>query len=60
MNEMLTRQNTHLFFNFSYLVLDDYAGRITRELWWTIQEFSPAGIISQRLFMLLYHMGDEQ
>jgi hypothetical protein len=34
------------FVHSSYLLPDDSAGRIARELWWTSQEFSSAGIIS--------------
>jgi len=39
-------QNSHSFVHSSYLLPDDSAGRIARELWWTSQEFSPAGIIT--------------
>jgi hypothetical protein len=39
------RQNSHYFDHSSYSTPDVSAGRIARELWWTSQEFSPAGII---------------
>jgi hypothetical protein len=42
------------------LLLDDYAGRIVRELWRTNQEFSPVDIIKLRFFMLIHHVEDEQ
>jgi hypothetical protein len=38
-------QNSHSFAHSSYLLPDVSAGRIARGLWWTSQEFSPAGII---------------
>jgi len=38
-------QNSHSFIHSSYLLPDVSAGRTARELWWTSQEFSPAGII---------------
>jgi hypothetical protein len=38
-------QNSHSFLHSSYTLPDVSAGRIARELWWTSQEFSPAGII---------------
>jgi hypothetical protein len=45
----------------AYLLPDDSAGRIARELWWTSQEFSSASIIISLWFsMLKYHLGDEQ
>jgi hypothetical protein len=37
------------------VLLDDYAGRIARKLWWTNPEFSLAGIIPSRFSMLIYH-----
>jgi hypothetical protein len=37
-------QNSH-FVHSSYSLLDVSAGRFARELWWTSQEFSPAGIV---------------
>jgi hypothetical protein len=53
---MLTRQNPHVFLPFFILSPDDSAGRIERELWWTIQEFCLAGIIILPWFsMLLSH-----
>jgi hypothetical protein len=36
------------------LLLDDFAGRIARELWWMNQEFSPVDIISPWFAMLIY------
>jgi hypothetical protein len=41
------------------LLLDDVAGRISRELWWLNPEFSPVDIIPPRLSMLTL-AGDEQ
>jgi hypothetical protein len=38
-------QNSHSFVHSSYSLPDISAGRITRELWCTRQEFYPAGII---------------
>jgi hypothetical protein len=38
-------QNFHTFVHSSYSLPNYCAGRIARELWWTSQEFSPAGII---------------
>jgi hypothetical protein len=40
-----TAQNSHSFVHSSYPLPDISAGGIARELWWTSQEFSPAGII---------------
>jgi hypothetical protein len=40
------QQNSHSFVDSSYSLPDVSAGRIARELWWTSQEFSPAGIIN--------------
>jgi hypothetical protein len=39
------------------LLLVDSADRITRELWWTNQGFSPAVIIPPWFSMLIYHVG---
>jgi hypothetical protein len=44
MNEMLVRKNFY-FNNSSHFLPDDSAVRITRELWWTSQEFSSVAII---------------
>jgi hypothetical protein len=44
--------NSHSFLHSSYSLLDVYAGRIVRELWWTSQEFSPAGII---IIIMAFH-----
>jgi hypothetical protein len=41
------------------LLLDDIGG-ISRELWWTIQEFSPVDIIPSWFSMLIYYLGDKQ
>jgi hypothetical protein len=38
-------QNSLSFLHSPYPLPDVSAGRIARELWWTSQEFSPAGII---------------
>jgi hypothetical protein len=38
-------QNSHSFVHSSYSLPDVFAAWISRELWWTSQEFSPAGII---------------
>jgi hypothetical protein len=38
-------QNSHSIVHSSYSLPDISAGGIARELWWTSQEFSPAGII---------------
>jgi hypothetical protein len=48
------------FASSSYLLLDDFAGRFARELLWTNQEFYSVGIISPWLFMLLYHLGNDE
>jgi hypothetical protein len=37
------------------LVLDISAGRISRELWWTNQEFSAVDISPPRFSILVYH-----
>jgi hypothetical protein len=36
------------------------AGMVSRELWWTNQEFSPVDIIPPWISMLIYHLWDEQ
>jgi hypothetical protein len=41
-------------------LLDDFAGRIARELWTTNQEFSPVDIIPPWFSSLIYRLGDEQ
>jgi hypothetical protein len=41
-------------------LLDDFAGRIARELWWTNQEFSRVDIVPPSLSILIDHLGDEQ
>jgi hypothetical protein len=47
--QILNRQNSHSFIHSSYLLSDDSAGRIARELQWTSQEFSLADIITMAL-----------
>jgi hypothetical protein len=42
------------------LLLDDSIGRISRELWWTNQEFSPVNFIPPLFSIVIYHLGDEQ
>jgi quinol-cytochrome oxidoreductase complex cytochrome b subunit len=42
------------------LLLEDCAGIISTELWWTNQEFSPVDIIPQWFFMLTYQLVDER
>jgi hypothetical protein len=44
----------------SFLLPNDSADRISRELWWTNQEFSSVDIIPPWLSMLIYKLGDEQ
>jgi hypothetical protein len=44
----------------SALILDDSAGKRSRELWWTNWEFSRVNIIVQWFSMLIYHLGDER
>jgi hypothetical protein len=44
----------------SWLLPDDSAARIARELWWKNQELSPVDIIPPRFSMLICHLGDEQ
>jgi hypothetical protein len=46
--------------HFPRLVLEDSAGRIARELWWTNQEFSAVDIIQLWFFLLICLLGDEQ
>jgi hypothetical protein len=41
------------------LLLDDCAGIIASELWWTNQEFSPVIVIQPWLSILIYDQGDE-
>jgi hypothetical protein len=41
------------------LLLDGFAGRIVRDLWWTEQEFSPVNIIPPWL-SILFDLGDEK
>jgi hypothetical protein len=41
------------------LLLDDSAGGLARELWWTNQ-FSTVDILPPWFSMLMYHQGDEQ
>jgi hypothetical protein len=48
------------FANSSFLLKDDSAGRISRELWWTNQEFCSVDIIQTWFCMLIYHLGYEQ
>jgi hypothetical protein len=53
-------QNSHSFVYSSYSLPYISAGRIYRELWWTSQEFFPAGIIITMVSTLTYHTGNEQ
>jgi hypothetical protein len=46
MKEILCRHNSAFPSLLSASLIDDSAGRIARELWWTNQEFFPADIIS--------------
>jgi hypothetical protein len=39
------------------LLVDDSAGRVAREIWWTKEEFSPVDIIPPWFSMLIYHLG---
>jgi hypothetical protein len=48
------------FISFVKFLLDDSAGRIARELWWTGQEFCPVDIIPPWFSMFIYHLWDEQ
>jgi hypothetical protein len=41
------------------LLIDNSAGRISREFWWTNQEFSSVDI-PPWFFMPMYHLGDQQ
>jgi hypothetical protein len=43
-----------------FLLPDDFAGRIARQLWCTDQVLSSVTIISPWFPMLIHHMGDEQ
>jgi hypothetical protein len=43
---------------FSCLLPDDSAGRIARELWWTIQEFFSVDIIPPWFSILKCHLRD--
>jgi hypothetical protein len=55
------RYNSSFPFPFPFdLLLGDSAIRITRDLWWTNQEFYPFDIIALWFSMLIYHLGDEQ
>jgi hypothetical protein len=45
------------FASSSALLLDDYTGRIAKELWWTNDEFFPVNIHPQWFSMLIYHLG---
>jgi hypothetical protein len=40
-------------------LLDYNAGRVT-EFWWKNQDISPVDIIPPWLFMIIYHLRDEQ
>jgi hypothetical protein len=42
------------------LLLEDCAGMIARELWWTNQEFFLVDIIPTLYAIFTYHVGDEQ
>jgi hypothetical protein len=44
--QILNRQNSHSFVHSSYLLQQDSASRMARELWWTSQQLSPATIIT--------------
>jgi hypothetical protein len=49
------------FTHFAFLIPDDMAGKITRELWCMNQLFSSVDIIIPPwFFMLMYHLGHEQ
>jgi hypothetical protein len=41
-------------------MLEDFADRIARELWWTNQEFDPFDIVPPWLSILIFYMRDEQ
>jgi hypothetical protein len=57
-------RNSHYFVHSSHSLPDVSVGRIAKELWRTIQELSPAGIIIiiiiTMALTLTYHLGDEQ
>jgi hypothetical protein len=55
-------RNSHYFVHSSHSLPDVSVGRIAKELWMTIQELSPAGIIIiiTMALTLTYHLGDEQ
>jgi hypothetical protein len=40
-----------------FLLVDDSAGRVAREIWWTKEEFYPVDIIPPWFSMLIYHLG---
>jgi hypothetical protein len=44
----------------SCMLLGDFSRRISRELWWTNEEFFSVDIIPPWLSMSIYHLGDEQ
>jgi hypothetical protein len=62
MNKALQDQILIPFAHSSCLLPHDYAGKITREIWWTNQEFSSVDIIISPWFHMLVSgiMGDEQ
>jgi hypothetical protein len=51
--------NSHSFVSSSYSLPDVSAGRITRELCWTSQEFFPADVIITVALHAHIHLGDE-
>jgi quinol-cytochrome oxidoreductase complex cytochrome b subunit len=58
--EMLRKAKFIIFWLFiPALLLDDTAGSIARELWWTNQ-FSPVDIIPPWFFLVIYHLEDKQ
>jgi hypothetical protein len=55
MKEILHKAKFVIYFTIpSNLLLDDSAGRIARELWWTNQEFSPVDKFIPWFSMLIY------
>jgi hypothetical protein len=54
------KQNSHAFVHSPSLLPDDSAGWIARELWWTTQAFSPAGIITMALHAHISTGGEQE
>jgi hypothetical protein len=57
-NKNTSQDQTDHFARSSYLLPDESAGRIAREIWWKNQQFS-VDIIPPWFSILIYHLGDE-